>query len=81
MNRIFSEIASSIAHQSGRPITFLLAALIIVCWALTGPATHHQYRHHHRNFSNGLYYSEHSEQRWSCVAGQVGRTDPQLART
>lgn len=37
MNQIFSEIASYIAHKSGRPITFLLATLIIVCWALTGP--------------------------------------------
>ena len=37
MNRAFSHIASYIAHQSGRPITFLIAALIIVGWALTGP--------------------------------------------
>ena len=37
MNWVFSEIASHIAHQSGRPVTFLLAASIIVCWALTGP--------------------------------------------
>src|SRR5262249_22313884 len=37
MNRVFSHIASYIAHQSGRPITFLLAALIIAGWALTGP--------------------------------------------
>jgi low affinity Fe/Cu permease len=37
MNRAFSEIASYVAHQSGRPVTFLLAVLIIVCWALTGP--------------------------------------------
>ena len=37
MNRIFSEVASYIAHLSGRPITFLLAVLIIVCWGLTGP--------------------------------------------
>ena len=37
MNRMFSEIASYVAHQTGRPITFLVAALIIVCWALTGP--------------------------------------------
>ena len=29
MNRIFSEIASYIAHQSGRPLTFLFAASII----------------------------------------------------
>ena len=37
MNWVFSEIASHIAHQSGRPVTFLLAASIIACWALTGP--------------------------------------------
>jgi low affinity Fe/Cu permease len=36
MNRIFSRIASYVAHQSGRPIAFLLAALVIICWALTG---------------------------------------------
>src|SRR5262245_14780980 len=41
MNRIFSHIASYIAHQSGRPITFLLAVLIIVGWALTGPIFHY----------------------------------------
>lgn len=37
MNRYFSHIASYIAHQSGRPVTFLLAAFVIICWALTGP--------------------------------------------
>jgi low affinity Fe/Cu permease len=37
MNRMFSEIASYVAHQTGRPITFLIAVAIIVCWALTGP--------------------------------------------
>ena len=37
MNRIFSHIASYIAHLSGRPVTFLFAASIIICWALTGP--------------------------------------------
>ena len=37
MNRFFSEIASYIAHQSGRPATFILAALIILCWAVIGP--------------------------------------------
>jgi low affinity Fe/Cu permease len=38
MNRVFSEIASYIAHHSGRPITFLVALLIILAWGLTGPA-------------------------------------------
>jgi low affinity Fe/Cu permease len=37
MNRLFSDVASYVAHQAGRPITFLLAALIVVCWSLTGP--------------------------------------------
>src|SRR5436305_10702118 len=37
MNRFFSQTASFIAHQSGRPTTFVLAALIIIVWGLTGP--------------------------------------------
>ena len=37
MNRAFSKAASYIAHQSGRPIIFFLAAAIIVCWAAAGP--------------------------------------------
>ena len=41
MNRICSAIASYIAHQSGRPLTFLLAASIILGWALTGPIFHY----------------------------------------
>jgi low affinity Fe/Cu permease len=41
MNRAFSSIASLIAHQSGRPITFLLAVMIILCWAVTGPIFHY----------------------------------------
>lgn len=37
MKRTFSDIATAIAHQAGRPITFLLAAFIIIVWAATGP--------------------------------------------
>jgi low affinity Fe/Cu permease len=37
MNRFFSQTASFIAHQSGRPTAFVLAALIIIVWGLTGP--------------------------------------------
>jgi len=37
MNRIFSGLASFIAHQSGRPVVFLIAVLVIVGWVLTGP--------------------------------------------
>src|SRR5436305_14997671 len=37
MNRFFSQTASFIAHQSARPTTFVLAALIIIVWGLSGP--------------------------------------------
>lgn len=37
MNLIFSNIASHAAHLAGRPVTFLFATLIIVCWGFTGP--------------------------------------------
>jgi low affinity Fe/Cu permease len=29
-------LATFIAHQSGRPVTFLVAWFVIVCWAATG---------------------------------------------
>ena len=41
MKRTFATIATAIAHQSGRPITFLLAALIVIVWAITGPIFHY----------------------------------------
>ena len=37
MNRMFSEVATYVAHQAGRPSTFLLAVLVILLWAATGP--------------------------------------------
>jgi low affinity Fe/Cu permease len=33
----FSRLAKWTAHATGRPITFFIAALIIVVWAVTGP--------------------------------------------
>jgi len=33
----FSRFAKWTAHASGRPVTFLLAALVIVLWAVSGP--------------------------------------------
>jgi len=41
VKRTLAGIATAIAHQSGRPITFLLAALIIIVWAVTGPIFHY----------------------------------------
>jgi low affinity Fe/Cu permease len=37
VKRTFADIATAIANQAGRPITFLLAAFIIIVWAATGP--------------------------------------------
>jgi low affinity Fe/Cu permease len=41
VKRTFADIATAIAHQSGRPITFLLAAFVIIVWAITGPIFHY----------------------------------------
>jgi len=41
VKHLFAGIATATAHQSGRPITFLLAALIIIVWAVTGPIFHY----------------------------------------
>jgi low affinity Fe/Cu permease len=41
VKRTFADIATAMAHQSGRPITFLLAAFIIILWAVTGPIFHY----------------------------------------
>jgi low affinity Fe/Cu permease len=37
MKRAFADIATTIDQLSGRPITFGVALLIIVIWAITGP--------------------------------------------
>ena len=37
MNSLFTRIATYVAHQSGRPLAFLIAAVMIIAWALTGP--------------------------------------------
>lgn len=33
----FATLACEIAHLSGRPATFLIATLLVVAWAITGP--------------------------------------------
>jgi low affinity Fe/Cu permease len=37
MRVLFDRIANHIARQSGRPAAFILATLIVLLWALTGP--------------------------------------------
>jgi len=41
VKRLFANIATATAHEAGRPITFLLAAFIIIAWAITGPIFHY----------------------------------------
>jgi low affinity Fe/Cu permease len=40
MKLTFTDVATTIAQQSGRPITFVLALLTIAVWAATGPLFH-----------------------------------------
>jgi low affinity Fe/Cu permease len=37
MNQLFTNIASRISSYSGKAVTFILAMLVIVVWAITGP--------------------------------------------
>ena len=37
MDRIFTRIATRISHWAGQPLTFLLAVIVIVLWAVSGP--------------------------------------------
>jgi low affinity Fe/Cu permease len=37
----FSRFSAMVARLSGKPITFALAALIVVVWAVTGPIFHY----------------------------------------
>ena len=41
MRRLFADLATTVAYQSGRPATFLIAAIVIVVWAITGPIFHY----------------------------------------
>ena len=36
-SKVFTDIANWSAHAAGKAITFLLAVIIIVVWAVTGP--------------------------------------------
>jgi low affinity Fe/Cu permease len=40
MSESFAGFAKATAKQSGQPVTFALAALVIVVWAVTGPLFH-----------------------------------------
>ena len=37
MNALFSKFASKIADLSGKPATFVVAVILVLVWAITGP--------------------------------------------
>jgi low affinity Fe/Cu permease len=37
MDRLFTRIATAIAHVAGQPLAFLLAMSVVLVWGLTGP--------------------------------------------
>ena len=41
MERLFTRVASAIATATGQPLVFMLALLIVVVWAVSGPLFHY----------------------------------------
>jgi low affinity Fe/Cu permease len=41
MKRLFADLATAVAYQSGRAATFLIAVTTIIVWAITGPVFHY----------------------------------------
>lgn len=39
--RTFNEIANATSHATGRPSAFIIATLVIIVWAVTGPMFHY----------------------------------------
>lgn len=37
INKMFGEFANGVARLSGRPIAFVLAAIVVLVWGITGP--------------------------------------------
>lgn len=40
VHRLFPRFAEAVARWSGRPMAFVLAVLVVVAWAVTGPMFH-----------------------------------------
>ena len=40
-SELFSRVACTTAHWMGKPITFLIAAALVIVWAATGPMFHY----------------------------------------
>ena len=41
MNQLFSQISTTVAYRTGRSTTFIVALLLVLIWAPTGPLFHY----------------------------------------
>jgi low affinity Fe/Cu permease len=41
MNKVFARLSGAIAHATGTPVAFALCLVVVVAWAVTGPAFHY----------------------------------------
>ncbi len=80
---LFTRFAKKAARATGHPAGFMVAVLIIVGWALTGPIFKFNNtwqlvintgtnRDDDCNFLDGLPYPEHAESGWRGDATQTG---------
>lgn len=37
ISKLFADLAQSVAHATGRPLTFAVSVIVIIVWALSGP--------------------------------------------
>jgi low affinity Fe/Cu permease len=37
ISKVFAELASAVAHATGKPLTFAVCVIVIVLWAVSGP--------------------------------------------
>ena len=78
MNRAFSAVAPYAGHQAGRPLTFLLATLVVVVWGITGPLFNFSdtwqlviYRNNDRYVSHGVHHSEHPHRDGAAIQAKL----------
>jgi hypothetical protein len=64
----FGRLAAETAIVTGKPSTFLLAVLVVLGWAITGPIFRYKYGHYNRHLPDGISYSGDAKPRHSCFA-------------
>jgi low affinity Fe/Cu permease len=41
MNQLFSQVSSTVAYQTGRPIAFMVCLFVLIVWFVSGPLFHY----------------------------------------